>query len=190
LLPEVPLSPSAHLNDQHSPQVSHSGASNHLENIRLPDIPQDQLGKSLQSQNNAVRQNVAPTSQNFMKTNKFSNMRQAPYADVTGEQIEVDIQERAYASIKKPAARDRIEANKTTTLSPFQMSHKKQSLGESSKLGSRLDRKEQSGADGVSLLDNDVDGLLNWAKELPDVTGPDGNGFEASGSSFFRKGLV
>lgn len=35
-----------------------------------------------------------------------------------------------------------------------------------------------------SLLDGDVDGLLNWAQNLPDE-----KAFKQSGSSFFKEGM-
>jgi hypothetical protein len=41
--------------------------------------------------------------------------------------------------------------------------------------------------DITSIIDNEVDGLLNWAKELP---GADDQVFKASGSSFFKKGIL
>lgn len=37
------------------------------------------------------------------------------------------------------------------------------------------------------MMEGEVDGLLNWVKDLPDVSGKD---FEASGSSFFKKGII
>jgi hypothetical protein len=37
-------------------------------------------------------------------------------------------------------------------------------------------------------VEGDVEGLLNWAKDLPDVSGD--CQFAASGSSFFKKGIL
>ena len=90
--------------------------------IKLPDIPQDQLGKSLQSQNN--------------NNNRFSNIRQS------GADIVDDL---------KSEERDMVEE-----ISP----NKK--------------------GDEQSFNEKELDGLLNWAKALPEED------FQASGSSFFK----
>lgn len=49
----------------------------------------------------------------------------------------------------------------------------------------RMTAKKSSIQDSGSLMDKDVDGLLNWAKGLPDD-----QQFKASGSSFFKQGIV
>ena len=54
-------------------------------------------------------------------------------------------------------------------------SHKKKSMEPDS-----ISRIDDSG----SMMEKDVDGLLKWAKELPD------DPFKASGSSFFKQGIV
>ena len=53
-------------------------------------------------------------------------------------------------------------------------------LKTSNKIGSLKDRNP-SIQEGVSMSDNNVDDLLNWANALPD-----GEKFQASGSSFFK----
>ena len=136
----------------------------------MPDIPQDQLGRSLQSQNRSTE--AAPANQNFMKTSKFTSIKQ-PAADIGDESIDVDIRDRGYSSLKKAHPME---------LEAISEDFRLQSNNKSSK----VDKKERSAADGASLIDGDVDGLLKWAKDLPDVSGPDG--FAASGSSFFKKG--
>ena len=47
-------------------------------------------------------------------------------------------------------------------------------------------QQDQNGSirDGISMSENDVDGLLDWAIGLPD---DDNN---KSGSSFFKKGII
>lgn len=105
---------------------------------------------------------MAPSAanQNFMKTSKYTNIKDKTAADIGEEQIEVDIHDRGYSSFKR---RDGQE-------------ERHQGTG------------EKSAIDGSSLVDGDVDGLLKWAKDLPDVSG-DGQ-FAASGSSFFKKGIL
>ena len=43
-----------------------------------------------------------------------------------------------------------------------------------------------------SVLDNEVEGLLNWAKALPDDPASEigASPFKNSGSSFFKKGII
>ena len=91
------------------------------EEIKLPDIPHDQLGKSLQSQNN--------------NNNRFSNIQKG-----TAEIVD-DV---------KSEERDMVE-----DISPAKK-------------------------DEQSLNEKELDGLLNWAKQLPEED------FQASGSSFFK----
>ena len=165
MLPEVPTSPQSSGQHQSSPFKSNGSVSN-IENVRLPDIPQDQLGRSLQSQNNRV--DVAPASQNFMKTSKFTNIKEP---DVGDEEIDVDINDRGFSSFKKAR---RTEVEDAPCQSNDQSPH--------------VDKKEKSAVDGASLMDGEVDGLLKWAKDLPDVSG-DG-AFANSGSSFFKKGIL
>lgn len=167
MLPEVPTSPHSMGQQQNSPFQSRGSASKDIENVRLPDIPQDQLGRSLQSQNGPAE--AAPANQNFMKTSKFTSIKQ-PAADIGDEMIDVDIRDRGYSSLKKAHPMDTEDL-------PLQSNNK----------SSKVDKKERSAADGASLIDGDVDGLLKWAKDLPDISGPDG--FAASGSSFFKKGI-
>lgn len=165
LLPEVPITPQSKVHKQQtSPEKSIGSSSKDIENVRLPDIPQDQLGRSLQSQNAPSDMAPSAANQNFMKTSKYTNIKDKTAADIGEEHIEIDIHDRGYSSFKR---RDGQE-------------ERHQGSGE---------KREKSAIDGSSLVDGDVDGLLKWAKDLPDVSGPDGQ-FAASGSSFFKKGIL
>lgn len=47
-------------------------------------------------------------------------------------------------------------------------------------------KREKKDGESSIINDQEVDGLLDWAMDLPDVSG---DGFKASGSSFFKQGL-
>ena len=152
-------------NEAQSPSKS-IGASQ-IEDVKLPDIPEDQLGRSLQSQNNTIYSKTIVQKKENKKVNNFTsyghNIDNADFqiADVAEE---VDQNTGSPARIKPNPYANNDSPNK------FNMTAGKKSLV----------------GDG-SMHDNQVEDLLNWAKDLPDVSGDD---FQASGSSFFKKGIV
>ena len=130
-----------------------------IESVKLPDIPEDQLGRSLQSQNNGEVKNRFTNikSNNFTKNHRDGNMGIGNLHEVEMDEIEDE-------------AENRDIVGEELTISP-------QKGGAKAKLDSSL-------KEGVSMSENDVDGLLDWAIGLPD---DDNN---KSGSSFFKKGIV
>ena len=116
MLPEIP----------NQPIYNEIEAYELIESLKLPDIPEDALGRSLQNQNN----------------NKFSSIM--PRRDSMDEQVQEELQDHV-VEMTSPKKEDNSQ----------------------------------------SINDKELDGLLNWAKELPDE-----EKFQASGSSFFKQGIV
>ena len=70
------------------------------------------------------------------------------------------------------------------------MSSKKHSSSKMSNIKEYKDGKQNDKFqldDISSIEEKEVDGLLNWAKDLPTLDDKD---FKASGNSFFKKGIL
>lgn len=68
---------------------SPSKSANNIENVHLPEIPEDQLGRSLQSQNNGDHsQKPTPVTKKSKKVNNFTS-----YGDKNIDCEEIDIED-------------------------------------------------------------------------------------------------
>jgi hypothetical protein len=122
------------------PDPSESGK---LSDVKLPDISESELARSMQKQTTKVN--------NFH--DKFTNHH---IKDVSVEEIP--------DHAPRSPLRDDISRSRSPT---------------------KMVKNMSENLDQSSLLDKEVDGLLNWANNLPME-----EQFKASGSSFFKKGIL
>jgi len=107
--------------------------------VKLPEIPEDQFSRSLQKQNNN-----GPRLNNPRDSIELEERDEVDSADLKSQQ--------QWRSAAKPADKSMF----------YQQKHN------SSIISKQHSVTGKSVVDGGSVNDNEIDGLLKWAKDLPD----------------------